>query len=109
MGLQGSAQLRDLLEREGPRWEFLDGAKGDAIGFAEGAVDSAGFGHAHLSMVEDERRDIAGMGIAVAHEAAALRRFIDGGFEDPIVLFGTTQLQDRPSRDATAMVALGET
>jgi hypothetical protein len=51
-----------------------------------GAIDGAGFGHAHSGVVEDQRRNIAGMGIALADEATALGRFIDRGFEHPKVL-----------------------
>jgi hypothetical protein len=39
-------------------------------------------------MVENQRRDIARIGVAVAHEATALGRFIDCGLEHPEILFG---------------------
>jgi hypothetical protein len=92
-GEQGPAQLRNLGGLECPRGKFFEGAEGDAIGLAQGAVDGAGFGHAHLGVVEDEGGDVAGMRIAIADEAAALGRLVDGGLEDPEVLFGTTQFE----------------
>ena len=49
--------------------EFLDRAEADAVGLAEGAVDGAGFGDAHLGAV-DQGRDVGGIGVAVADEAA---------------------------------------
>jgi hypothetical protein len=55
-----------------------------------GAVDGAGFGHAHSGVVEDQMRNIAGMSFTVADEATALGRFIDRGFEHPKVLLRTT-------------------
>jgi len=87
VGLQGSAQLRDLGSIQSPGGKFFEGAQGDAIGLPQGAIDGAGFGHAHLGMVEDERGDVAGMGVPIADEAAAVGGLIDGGLEDPEVLF----------------------
>ena len=49
--------------------EFLDRTEADAVGFAEGAVDGAGFGDAHLGAV-DQGRDVGRIGVAVADEAA---------------------------------------
>jgi hypothetical protein len=83
------------LRAEGPGGKLLEGAEGDAVSLAQGAVDGAGFGHAHLGVVEDEGGDIAGMGIAVTDEAAALGGFVDGGFEDPEVPFGVTECENR--------------
>jgi hypothetical protein len=79
------------LRGERPRGNLFHRAEGNAIGLAQGTIDGAGFGHAHLGMVEDQRRNIARMSVAVAHEATALGRFIDRGFEDPEVPCGTTQ------------------
>ena len=87
-GLQGPTELRNLLGSECPRGKLFDRTEGNAVGLAQGAIDGAGFGHAHLGVVENQRRDIAGMSVAVAHEATALGRFIDGGFEHPEILFG---------------------
>jgi hypothetical protein len=70
--LESPAQLGDLLGVQGPRCEFFEGAERDAIGLAQGAVDGAGFGHTHLGVVEDERRDVAGVGVAVPDEPSAL-------------------------------------
>jgi len=93
-GLQGPAQLRDLLGTQSPGGKFFERAEGDAIGLTEGTIDGARFGHAHLGVVEDEGGDIAGMGIAIANEATAVGGLIDGGLEDPEVLLGATQRED---------------
>jgi hypothetical protein len=85
-GLESTAQLGNLLGRQGPGRKLFERTEGDAIGLSEGAIDGTGFGHAHFGVVEDQGRDIAGMGVTVAHEAAALGRFIDNSFEDPEVL-----------------------
>jgi hypothetical protein len=69
-----------------------------------GAIDGAGFGHTHFSVVEDQGRNIAGMGVAVTDEAAALGRFIDRGFEDPIVLRRTAKRRDRLGVNANVVV-----
>jgi len=71
--LQGAAQLGNLLGWQGPGRKLFERAQGDAVGLAEGAIDGTGFGHAHFGVVEDQGRNIAGMGVAVADEAAALR------------------------------------
>ena len=49
--------------------EFLDRAEADAVGLAEGAVDGAGLGDAHLGAV-DKGRDIGRIGVPVADEAS---------------------------------------
>jgi hypothetical protein len=99
-GQQGPAQLRNLLRAEGPGWQLFEGAEGDAVGLAQGAVDGAGFGHAHLGVVEDEGGDIAGMGIAKAHKPAAIGRLVDGGFEDPEVFLRSTKWENGLCDDA---------
>jgi hypothetical protein len=57
--------------KKGPRWKFFNPAEGDTVGLAEGAVDGAGFGQAHFGVVEDQGRNIAGMGIAIADKSSA--------------------------------------
>jgi len=52
---------------------ILRRAQANAVSLAQGSIDGAGFGHAHLGVVEDQGRNIAGMGVAVADEATALR------------------------------------
>jgi hypothetical protein len=52
-------------------------------------------------VVEDEGGDVAGMGIAIADEAAAVGGLIDGGLEDPEVLLGATERQNRFRHDST--------
>jgi hypothetical protein len=42
-------------------------------------------------VVEDQGRDIAGMGVTIADEATASRRFEYCRFENPKVLFGATK------------------
>jgi hypothetical protein len=71
--LQSAAQRWYLLGIQAPRRELFERAQANAVGLAQGAIDGAGFGHAHFGVVEDQGRNIAGMGVAVAHEAAALR------------------------------------
>jgi hypothetical protein len=60
-------------------------------------------------MVENQRRNIAGMGITITNEATTLGRFEDRGFEHPKVLFGTAQCEDRLSVSAEATMAHGKT
>jgi hypothetical protein len=107
-GLKSPAQLRNLLLGQGPRRKLLQRTESDAIGFAQSAVDGAGFGHAHLGVVEDQGRDVAGMGIAVADEAAALGRLIDGRLENPEVLFGAAKGKDWLGPDRDTVAASGE-
>jgi len=107
-GLQGPTELRNLLGGEGPLRELFDRAEGNAVGLAQGTIDGAGFGHAHLGVVEDQGRNIPGMGVAKAHEATALGRFIDGGFEHPEILFGTAERQDGLRLDTKAVVPQGQ-
>jgi len=102
--LQGPAQLRDLPRGQRPGWQLFQGAESDAIGLAQGAIDGSGFGHAHLGVVEDEGGDVTGMGIAIADEAAAVGRRIDGGLEDPKVFLGATQGQHRLNLDTGTAV-----
>jgi hypothetical protein len=102
-GLQAPTEFRNLLRTECPRGKLFERAEGDAIGLAQGAVDSAGFSHAHLSVVEDQGRNVTGMGIAIADEAAAVGGLIDGGFEHPEVLFGPAKWQNRLRSDPTAV------
>lgn len=98
----------DLPGAQGPGWKLLDGAEGNAVGLAQGAIDGAGFGHAHLGVVEDERRDVAGMGITVADEAAAFGGFVYGSLEDPEALFGMAQWEHRLGLNAVAVAPLSQ-
>jgi hypothetical protein len=59
-------------------------------------------------MVEDQGRDIAGMSVAVAHEATAFGRFIDRGFEHPEVLFRATEREDWLSHYPSAVIFCGK-
>jgi len=84
--LQAAPEFRNLWGAESPRRKLFERAQGNAVSLAQGAIDGAGFGHAHFGVVEDQRRNIAGMSVAKAHEAAALWRLVDRCFEDPEVL-----------------------
>jgi len=84
-----------LLGTQAPGGKLFERAQADAVGFAQGAIDGAGFGHAHLGVIENQRRDIAGMSVAVPDEATALGRFIDRGLEHPEVLFGVAECNNR--------------
>jgi hypothetical protein len=71
--------------RAGRAWratEFFNRAEANAVGLAEGAVDGAGFGDAHLGAV-DQGGDVGGISVAVADEAARAGTLIDGRLEDP--------------------------
>jgi hypothetical protein len=106
-GLQGPAQLRNLLSVQSPGGKLFQGAESNPIGLTQGAIDGPGFGHAHLGVVEDERGDIAGMGITIAHEAAAVGGLIDGGLEDPEVLLGMAEGKHGFDVDTSAVVSFG--
>jgi len=108
VGLQGSAQLRDLGSIQSPGGKFFEGAQGDAIGLPQGAIDGAGFGHTHFGVVKDEGRDVAGMGIAITNEATTLGGLIDGGLEDPEVLFGAAKRKHWLSPYAATIVFCGK-
>jgi hypothetical protein len=69
--LQSAAQRWYLIGIQAPRRELFKRAQANAVGLAQGSIDGPGFGHAHLGIVENQRRDIAGVGVAVADEAAA--------------------------------------
>jgi hypothetical protein len=56
-------------------------------------------------VVEDEGRDVAGMGVAIADEAAALGRLVDGSFEDPEAFLRSTQRQHRFRLDACTAIS----
>jgi hypothetical protein len=59
-------------------------------------------------MVENQRGDIAGIGVAVAHKATALGRFIDRGFEDPEVFLRMTESNHRFAMNAAAVAPQGK-
>jgi hypothetical protein len=52
-------------------------------------------------MVENQGRNIAGMSITVANEAAAFGRFIDRRLEHPEVLFGAAEAHNGFGHDST--------
>jgi hypothetical protein len=70
--LQSPAQDGKLLRLQGPGGKLLERAEGYAICLAQGAIDGAGFGHAHFGVVENEGGAVAGMSVPITHEAPAL-------------------------------------
>jgi hypothetical protein len=74
-------QLAGGVRSGGPA-EFLDRAEADAVGFAEGAVNGPGLGDSHFGAV-DQRRNVGGVGVAVADEPARARRLVYSRLEDP--------------------------
>jgi len=108
-GLQTPAQLRNLLRIQCPRGKLFERATGDAVGLAQGAIDGASFGHAHLGVVEDQRRDIAGMSVAIADKPSTFGCLKHGGLEDPKILLRMTESNHRLGMNAAAVVPLGET
>jgi hypothetical protein len=88
LGLKGATECRELFGIQSIRWQFLKRTQANSIRLAQGPIHGPGFSHAHLGVVEDQGRDIAGMGIAVADEAAAFSGFVDGSLEDPEVFLG---------------------
>ncbi|MBZ5672283.1 MAG: hypothetical protein LAO04_21500 [Acidobacteriia bacterium] len=93
--LQRPAQHRDLLGTQAPRRKLFERAEANAIGLAQGTVDRTGFGHAHLSVVEDQGRNVSWMGVTVADEATAFQKLENRCFKDPEILFRSTKVEDR--------------
>jgi hypothetical protein len=83
--------------------EFLDRAQTDAVGLAEGTVDSAGLGNAHLGAV-DQGRDVRGISVAIADKAVRTERFVDRRFENPTAKtrVGESFLKKRTDSEASA-------
>ena len=73
--LGSTRSIRTELDLRRPA-EFLDRTEADAVGLAEGAVDGASLGDAHLGAV-DQGRDVGRIGITVADEAARTWRLED--------------------------------
>jgi hypothetical protein len=92
--LQSPAQHKYLVGTQAPRRELFERAEANTVSLAQGAIDGAGFGHAHLGIVENQRRDIAGMSVAVADEATASRRFEDNRLEHPEAFLRSAQRED---------------
>ncbi len=94
------------MSSQGPRRQLLERAEGNAVGLAQGAIDGAGFGHPHFGIIEDEGGNIAGMSVAVANEASAFERLIDGSFENPEILPRLAEGEYRLRMDAATLAAL---
>lgn len=65
----GEGVFRFGIDRRSEGSQFFDRAEADAVSLAQGAVDSPGFRHAHLGTA-DQGRDVRGVSVAVADEAA---------------------------------------
>src|ERR1019366_7362897 len=72
---------RMLLSRTRNRPDLLDRADADAIGLAEGSIDRPSFRYPHFRTV-NQRRNIGGVGIAVADEARRFG-FVNRSSENP--------------------------
>jgi hypothetical protein len=107
-GLKGPAELGELLGIQGPRRQFLKRTKPDAVCLTEGPIHCPGFGHTHLGVVENQGRDIAGMGIAVADKATALGGLIHGRLKNPKVPVGATQGKHWLSLNGNTMSRIGD-
>ena len=79
-----------MRRRESGGRKFFEGTEADAIGLTEGAIDGSGFGHTHFGVVEDQGRDVPGMGIAITNKPATLGGLVDRSLKDPKVLLGVT-------------------
>jgi hypothetical protein len=97
-----------LLRIQCPRGKLFERAKGDAVGLAQGTIDGTSFGHAHLSVIEDERRDIAGMSVAIADKPSTFGCLKDGSFKHPEVFLRSTQREHWLSYNPLTLLALGQ-
>jgi hypothetical protein len=93
-GLQAPTDFRNLLGPECPWRKLFERAEGNAVSLAQGSIDGAGFGHAHLGVVENQGRNVTRMGVTESNKAAALGRFIDCGLEDPEVFLGAAECKN---------------
>jgi len=75
-----------LFRAQCTRAQLFNRAEGDTVGLAQGTVDGTRFGHTKFSVIEDERGDVARVGVAVTDKAAACGRLEDSGFKDPEIL-----------------------
>src|SRR5438477_4495831 len=62
--------------------DFLDRADADAVRFSQSSINGPGFGHPHFGTMH-KRRDIGGIGIAVADKALAVSRCVNCRFKCP--------------------------
>src|ERR1700722_13314425 len=84
ISVRGSLALSGWCWQGGSRSpaKFLDRAEADAVGLAKGSVDSTSFGDTHLGAV-DQGRDVRGIRVTEADEAARPRRFVDSRLKHP--------------------------
>src|SRR6266446_9490451 len=90
----------------GKRSQLLNRTQPDAVGLAQGAVDSACFCDAHLSSVDHEGH-VGGVGVTVTDETFRARRLVDGCLEDPAIVRCITQFRHGVGMNSMAMVFLG--
>src|SRR5712692_9757221 len=84
--------------------EFLDRAETDAVSLAQGPVDGAGLGNAHLGAV-DQGRDVGGIGVPVTDETFRARGLVNGRLEDPAACGRIAELAEGLDSDARAVIA----
>src|SRR5215469_9647461 len=92
------------IGRQGP--QLLDRTKTNAVGLAQGAVDSARLGDAHLCAV-DQGRDIGWVSVPKPHEPLSPRPFVKSSLEHPPACHRVTKLAHLLHSDACTVPALG--
>ena len=88
--------------------DFLDRAGADAISLSQSSINGAGFGHTHFGTVH-QRRDIGGIGIAVADKAFARPRSEYRGLKGPALCSRITEGGYWLNVDTGAVVPSSET
>ena len=77
-------------QRARPASQFLDRADAAAIGFAQGAIDGAGLGDAHLSAA-NQSRYVRRIRVTIANEAGGVFARINSRLEHEAIGHGITQ------------------
>jgi hypothetical protein len=78
-----ATNLRRIWRSREPS-QLFNRAKADTIGLPQSAVNSSGFGHAHLSP-SDQRRHIGRIGVTVTAEPSGGSALIDSRLKNPAV------------------------
>jgi len=95
---------RVRIGRQGP--QLLDRTKTNAVGLAQGAVDGARYGDAHLRAV-DQGRDIGWVSVPKPHEPLSPGLFVKGRLEHPPACLRVTKLAHLLHSYACTVPALG--
>jgi hypothetical protein len=95
---------RKLLNWIRKRSDFLDRADADAVGLAQGAIDSTGLSHAHLRPA-NERGNVGRIGVAVADKTGGALGRENRCLEDEPIRPRITQRIDGFNMDAAAPLA----